>query len=108
MKYLAALAFVLFACSAFADDVPAVSAAQAAAAAEKNMADRGVSKDIYIASITLAHPTLLGGGEAYWLVKYSHPIPYGPAKQQEIGIKVRMDGSVARLVKHLDSSALPE
>jgi hypothetical protein len=41
------------------------------------------------------------GGEEFWLIKYSHPIPADGNNQQEIGIKVRMNGGVTRLVKHL-------
>ncbi|HWB58099.1 MAG TPA: hypothetical protein VG733_01345 [Chthoniobacteraceae bacterium] len=101
MKHvLALLVFVCFAAPAFADNPPPISAVQAAEAAQKVMDDLKLPKDIYIASVTLTHATLLGG-DTYWLVKYSHPVPSEGTNDQEVGIKVRLDGSVARVVKHL-------
>ena len=100
MKHLVALLCLFFTVAAFADDIPAISAHQALDAAEKSMSDRGVAKDVYIASVSLTHSTMFGG-EVYWLVKYSHPIPAEGPNQHEIGVKVRMNGGVTRLVKNL-------
>ena len=103
MKLLVALVSLFFAVAAFADDIPAFSVRQALDAAEKNMSERGLPKEIYVASVTLSHATMFGG-ETYWLVKYSHPIPGEGPNQQEIGVKVRMNGSVTRLIKNLGKS----
>jgi hypothetical protein len=100
MKHLVALVALFFAVAAFADEIPAISARQALDAAEKSMSDRGFAKDVFVASVALTHSTVFGG-ETYWLVKYSHPIPAEAENQHEIGLKVRMNGSVTRLVKTL-------
>lgn len=102
MKHIIALLFVcLFAIPAFADDQPAVTLRQALEAAEKSMNERGLGKDLYIDSVVLNRSAMFGG-ETYWFVKWSHPIPVPdePGKR-EVGIKVRMDGSATRLVKSL-------
>ena len=62
--------------------------------------DRGLDKEIYIESVSLAHAAIFGG-DTYWVVKYSHPIPAEGPNQHEIGIKVNMDGTVRRIVKNL-------
>lgn len=100
MKHLAALVILFFAVSAFAGDAPPVSARQALDAAEKSMSERGLDKDIYVASVSMTHSSMFGG-ESFWLVKYSHPIPADESNQQEIGIKVAMNGAVSRYVKIL-------
>jgi hypothetical protein len=98
MKHLVALAALFLTVSAFADSAPPISARQALDIAEKNMNERGIGKDVYIVSVTFTHDSLLGG-EAYWFVKWSHPIPATDQTKREVGIKVRMDGAATRLVK---------
>ena len=103
MKHLVALVFLFFTVAAFADNPPAISAGQAFDAAEKSINDRGLGKEIYIESVTLTRTTMFGG-ENFWFVKYSHPIAAEGPNQHEVGIQVRMDGSVARMVKNLGKS----
>lgn len=101
MKHFIALVFLCcLALPAFADNPPKLSARQALDAAQKTITDRGLDKEIYIASVSLTTATFLGG-ETFWVVKYSHPIPAEKPNQHETGIKVRMDGTVTRLVKTL-------
>jgi len=99
MKHFAALFALLFAVTAFADDAaPAISAHQALDAAEKNMNERGLGKELYIESVTLKKDSMFNS-ENYWFVKWSHPIPATNPDKIEVGIKVRMDGRTTRLVK---------
>ena len=98
MKQIAVLIALLFVSSAFADTPPAISARQALDFAEQNMTDRGLGKELYIESVQLLKPALFNG-ETYWFVKWSHPIPATDPNKIEVGIKVRMDGRVTRLVK---------
>jgi hypothetical protein len=100
MKHLIVLVSLFFAVAAFADDAPPVSARQALDAAEKNMQERGLGKDLYIESVSLSH-ALMFGGETYWLVKWSHPLPASTPNSHEIGLKVTMDGKIFRFVKAL-------
>jgi hypothetical protein len=100
MKHLVALVVLFFAVAAFADDAPPLSARQALEAGEKSIHDRGLEKEIFVTSVSLAHATIMGG-ESYWFVKWSHPLPGNSPSEHEIGLKVRMDGSATRLVKNL-------
>ena len=101
MKHLIALVSLFFAVAAFADEAaPPVSVRQALEAAEKNMQERGLGSDIYIESVSLSR-ALMFGGDAYWLVKWSHPLPASTPNSHEIGLKIMMDGKVYRLVKAL-------
>ncbi|MGB8355550.1 MAG: hypothetical protein WCD79_16750 [Chthoniobacteraceae bacterium] len=100
MKHIVALFALLFAVTAFADDAaPAISAHQALDAAEKNMNERGIGKQVFIESVTLKKDAAFSAEPAYWFVKWSHSIPATDPHKVEIGIKVRMDGRTTRLVK---------
>lgn len=99
MRYLAVLAaLLLVSTAAFADNAPAISVHQALDLAEANMKERDLGKVVYIESVTLTRPALFGG-ETFWFIKWSHPIPATDPNKHEIGIKVRMDGRTTRLVK---------
>jgi hypothetical protein len=37
--------------------------------------------------------------KSYWFVAWSESVPGDKANQREVGVKVNMDGSAARLVK---------
>jgi len=100
MRYLAALAALLLVSTAFASDGPAITLHQALDLAEANMKERDLGKVIYVESVTLVRPAIFGG-ETYWFIKWSHPIPATDPNKHEIGIKVRMDGRTTRLVKGL-------
>jgi hypothetical protein len=92
------IASLVFATIATAADRPAVSARQALDAGEKSLAERALSKKVYIDSVALDH-TALKGGEQFWFVRWSESFPALTAGRREIGLKVMMDGSVVRLVK---------
>lgn len=81
-----------------ADEAPPVSARQALDIAEKNLADRGLTKELYVYSVTLTQTSILNN-QSYWFVKWSHPIPASNPRNREIGMKVTMEGVVTRLVK---------
>ena len=99
MKYVAALIALLFTVTAFADEAaPPVSARQALDSAEKDMNERGLGKQVFVESVTLMRPPIFGG-ETFWFIKWSHPIPASAPGTREYGIKVRMDGRTTRLVK---------
>lgn len=105
MKYLVALlALFLVSFSAFAEEPPkpAISARQALDAAENYIKERGLQGDIYVESVTLTRSSMFGG-ETYWFVKWSHPLVASDPAKREVGIKMRMDGSVTRLVKGIAS-----
>jgi hypothetical protein len=95
-------AFLLFALAPLApllaDDAPPVTARQALDIAEKNLADRGLTKEIYIVSVAMQQSSLINS-QTYWFVKWSHPIPASNPRDREVGIKVTMQGIATRLVK---------
>ena len=64
--------------------------------AEDSLAQRGLKKTLYVASVTLENTSLLGA-HAYWFVKRSHPIPARNPRNREVGIKVKMDGTATIL-----------
>jgi hypothetical protein len=77
---------------------PPVSAREALGIAEKNLAERGLDKRLYVIGITLEHASMFSS-KGYWFVKWSEPIPASNPRNREVGIKVNMDGSAVRLVK---------
>jgi hypothetical protein len=97
---LAAILFFVVAPLAplLAEDAPLVSARQALDIAEKNLADRGLTKEIYVISVAIQQTSMLNN-HPYWFVKWSHPIPASNPRDREIGMKVTMEGVPTRLVK---------
>jgi hypothetical protein len=81
-----------------ADEAPPVTARQALDIAEKNLADRGLTKEIYIISVAIEQSSILNN-KAYWFVKWSHPIAASNPRNREVGMKVTMEGVPTRLVK---------
>ena len=99
MKTAARLAILLtLAVSSAHASPPAVTARQALDIAEKNLADRGLTKKLYVAGVTFERTSVFGA-PAYWFVKWSEPIPASNPNNREVGIKVKMDGTATRLVK---------
>jgi hypothetical protein len=87
----AALAFLP---AGHAEDAPRIDALRVAKMAADYLATRG--KDApYIVSIVLEKDALLRG-KTSWVVRWSRPIPLDADK--EIGMRVRLDGSVTHLV----------
>lgn len=77
---------------------PSVTLREALNIAEKNLAERGLDKKLYVAGVTLERASMFNG-KAYWFVKWSDVIPASNRNNREIGIKVNMDGTAVRLVK---------
>lgn len=98
MKQIAAFVILLFTAAAFADDAPPVTAKQAVDLADQSLTDRGLRSTIYIESVSIQRVSMFSG-KNYWFVKWSHPIPAINPKNREVGMKVNMDGTCARLVK---------
>ena len=79
-----------------ADSPPAFNAVAVAQLAQKDLEDRGLHTEIFIASIE--YKGLLG--EPYWAVYWSKLIPSQTSKgKKESGLKVKLDGSYLRLVR---------
>jgi hypothetical protein len=78
----------------FAQAAPPVDAAHAAKIATDYLARQGTGAP-HIVSVTLESSALVKGTQS-WVVRWSAAIDAG--EQREIGLRVRMDGSVARLM----------
>jgi hypothetical protein len=78
-----------------AEDAPRIDALRVAKMAAEYLATRG--KDApYVVSIVLEKDALIHGKNS-WLVRWSRPIPLDDDK--EIGMRVRLDGSVTHIVE---------
>ncbi len=92
-----ALAFAgvaTFSCSA--GNAPALSAEKAAKLAADYLAQQRTDST-YIVAVTLESSTILGGTRS-WMVRWSAPLRV--EGNNEIGLRVKMDGSVARVVEN--------
>ena len=90
---VAAVALAFFP-AAHAEDAPRIDALRVAKMAADYLATCG--KDApYIVSIVLEKDALLHGKNS-WVVRWSRPIPLDDDK--EIGMRVRLDGSVTHIV----------
>jgi hypothetical protein len=79
----------------YAEDAPRIDALRVAKMAADYLATRG--KDApYVVSIVLEKDALIHGKNS-WLVRWSRPIPLDADK--EIGMRVRLDGSVTHIVE---------
>lgn len=76
---------------------PGVGAVDAATIAQKDLNDRGLGAQYSIVSLTLERRGVSGNG-LHWFARWSEPIP-GEEDQKEIGLKINMDGSIARIVQ---------
>jgi len=76
---------------------PAFSIDRVLALANMTLAQRH-EPDVFIKSIALSKPTLLGGKEV-WVVTWSRALPASKPGLQEIGLSVSMDGRAVRVVK---------
>jgi hypothetical protein len=77
---------------------PPVTLREALNIAQKNLAERGLDKKLYVAGVTLERASMFNG-KSYWFVKWSDAIAASNPNNREIGIKVNMDGSAVRLIK---------
>ncbi len=94
----AGAALLLFApiCARAGDAAPAVSIDRALALANESLAKRHA--DAWIRSVTLETSGLFSK-KASWIVKWSHFITGSGPKVREIGLAIKMDGSVEHLVE---------
>jgi hypothetical protein len=78
---------------------PSLDAARAARLATDYLATLG-SKAPHIVSITLEKGALVSGSQS-WIVRWSEPIQDGA--NHEIGVRVKMDGTLAHLVENTEA-----
>lgn len=91
---LAALAFIPLSALRAEPPAPTLAIDQALKLAMDHLADRGLTGQHYISSLTLEDSTLTGG-ERYWLARWVPSIRVD--KTVESGLQIKMDGSLARL-----------
>jgi hypothetical protein len=91
---LATLAFLpLLLLEAAPPAPPAIPIEQALKLATDHLAERGLTGQHFISSLTL-EDSALTGGERFWLARW---VPVIKANdREESGLQIRMDGSVAR------------
>ncbi len=94
-------AIVAVAASAFAAP-PALPIDQAAALAQGDLRERGLSGQLYVASIGLELESL-GRRVPYWYARWSQSIA-GEEKKRETGLRINMDGSLVRMVETPNAS----
>ena len=95
-----ALALVLASCAMFscnAADAPAPGAEKAAKIAADYLAGQK-SGGAYIVSVTLESSAIISGTRS-WMVRWSKPMFI--EGNNEVGLRVKMDGSVARIVDNI-------
>lgn len=98
------LAGVFFSTSLRAADAPAVDALRAARIATDYLVELG-AKAPHIVSITLEKSALLRG-KSSWVVRWSCPVEADGLR--EVGLRVNLDGSSARLVEDKSAAARRE
>ena len=78
---------------------PSLDAARATRIASDYLATLG-SRAPYITTVTLESTALLNGAQS-WVIRWSEPIVEG--SQKEIGVRVKMDGTMAHMVEDKDA-----
>ena len=86
--------------SARAGDAPRIDALHVAKIASDYLATHGRNAP-YVVSIALEADALLGG-KSTWIVRFSHPI--SADGNSEVGMRVKLDGTVSYLVKDKDGA----
>lgn len=76
---------------------PAVIAPQAAAIAQKDLEDRGLQTQVFIADMRYQKKKF--GEKEHWEVLWSKSFPAKTEGRNEIGLKVYMDGNYTRSVR---------
>ena len=84
-----------FTCSGFAAERPGIDALRATKLATDFIAKMGPNAP-YIASVSIDRGAIFNGTPT-WVVKYNAPIEVDGSK--EVGLRVKSDGSVVRLVE---------
>ncbi|MDA8909206.1 MAG: hypothetical protein P1U81_07860 [Verrucomicrobiales bacterium] len=98
MKSLVALALLALALPALVlANTPPLLAPQAAAIAQKDLDDRGLQTEIFIADMRYKKASF--GDKAHWEVLWSDSFPAQTEGRDEIGLKIFMDGNYSRSVR---------
>ena len=100
---LAALAFTSLASAA--DPAPAIPIDRAVQLATAHLTERGLVGQHYIASLTLEDSSVMGG-KRYWLARWMPSIKVDG--KYESGLKIEMDGSLARLTSAARGGGRPD
>ena len=80
---------------------PAVSVEQAAAIAQAQLKERGLTDRVFVTSLALEKDGL-ARGDRYWYARWSANLPLEERKT-ELGVRINMDGSVVRVVENPQS-----
>ncbi|MDF1658624.1 MAG: hypothetical protein P1U58_13495 [Verrucomicrobiales bacterium] len=77
--------------------MPSLIAPQAAAIAQKDLEDRGLQAQVFIADMRFKKQSF--GEKAHWEILWSESFPAQTKGRNEIGLKVFMDGNYTRSVR---------
>ncbi|HEV7403191.1 MAG TPA: hypothetical protein VGO11_09705 [Chthoniobacteraceae bacterium] len=77
---------------------PAISAKRALELAEEALAAKNAGDNVFIQSVALQRTSLVSG-KPVWTVSWSENLPASKPGSVEVGVEIRMDGSVVHLVK---------
>lgn len=100
MKTILSILLVSFALASYSlADQPTLLATQAAEIAQTDLEERGLQNQVYIAIITYKKPSRIGSDPAHWEVLWSKAFPAQTEGRNEIGLKIKMDGSYSRSVR---------
>jgi hypothetical protein len=78
-------------------NAPALLAPQAAAIAQKDLEDRGLQTQVFIADMRYKKKSF--GEKEHWEVFWSKTFPAQTEGRNEIGLKIQMDGNYTRSVR---------
>lgn len=77
---------------------PQLPISKAILIAENAIRSRQLETSVFIQSVSLERASFTSS-ESFWVVKWDHPVPASNPRNREVGMKIRMDGTVSRLVK---------
>jgi hypothetical protein len=97
MRSLLLSSLALLAAACLAQAAPRITIAEAASIAQNELKSRGLESQIYVIGIALETDGM-ANAEKYWHVRWSDAIA-GEERKKEVGVKVKMDGSIVRLVE---------
>ncbi len=92
------LAGIIFAAPFLAANAtPPLTIERAAALAQKELRDRGLDKQIFVASLAIEKESLADARD-HWFARWSEAIP-GDDRKKEVGLRINMDGGLVRVVQ---------
>ena len=101
-RFLLLSALSLLGAACLAQAAPVIPIDQAAAIAQKELKSRGLDSQIFVTSIGLTADGM-ANSEKYWYVRWSEAIK-GEERKKEVGMKIKMDGTIVRLVEGPDGT----